>query len=66
LLLIRIDNIVNDKNREDLIIFEHHILMLEDLRILFLIVKVNRLKTLRAGNRVIQKFVLAVTVRFTD
>lgn len=66
LLFVSIDDIVDDKDGQNLIVFEDDILMLEHLRILFLIVEVNRFESLRAGNGLVDELVLAVAVRLAD
>jgi hypothetical protein len=48
LLFVSINDIVNNEDRQNLVVFEDNILMFEHLRILFFIVKVNRFESFRA------------------
>lgn len=63
LFLEGVYNVVDDVDGEDLIIFKDHILVLKDLRVLFLVVKVNRFKSLRARDRLVDELVLTVAIR---
>lgn len=64
LLLVGVHHIVNHINRQNLIVLEHYVLMPEHLRILLLTIKINWLKPLRTCDRVIDKLILSITVRF--
>ena len=63
LFLLCVDDIVDDVGGQNLIIFEHHVLVPENLRVLLLVVEVDGLKALRAGDGIVDKLVLPVAIR---
>jgi hypothetical protein len=65
LFLKGIDHVVDDIDGQDLIIFKHHILMFKDLRVLVLIVKINRFKSFGAWDWIIYELIFTVAVGLT-
>ena len=62
LLLFSINDIVDDINREDLIIFKDNILMPKNLRIFLLVIEIDRLKSLRAIYILINKLIFPIAI----
>lgn len=65
LLLVCIDHIVNDVDGKHLIVLEDHVLMLEDLRVLLLIVEINRFESIRTWHRIVNELALVIAVWFS-
>lgn len=66
LLFVGIDHIVNHVGRQNLAVFKHYILMLEDLRVFLLVVQIYRLESLRALDRIRPEFMARVAVALAD
>lgn len=62
LLLLGVDHIVDDVGGEDLVVLEDHVLVPEDLGVFLLVVEVDGLKALGAGDGVVDELVLPVAV----
>lgn len=57
---------INEINRQNLMILEHHIIMLENLRILLFIVEINRFKSFLAFDRLRKEFRCLIAVWLPD
>lgn len=62
LLLLGVDDIVDDVGGQDLVVFEDNVLVPEDLGIFLLVVEVDGLEALRAGDGVVDELILPVAV----
>lgn len=65
LFFIGVYYVVYDVDGEDLVILENHVLVLEHLRVFFLVVEIDRLEAFGAIDGLIDEFALAVAVGLT-
>lgn len=64
LFFFSVNNVVDNVDGKDLIVLEDDILMLEDLRVLVLVVEIDGLETFGAGDGLVDELILAIAVRF--